>query len=65
MTHTELKTLKQKLGESLRDYYRRFGELRAQVHEITDREVADAFGKGLYAEWQFIDFCRESTWTNK
>jgi hypothetical protein len=29
ITHIELKALKQKGGESLRDYYRCFGELRA------------------------------------
>jgi hypothetical protein len=28
--------LKQKGGESLKDYYRRFGELRVQVHDITE-----------------------------
>jgi hypothetical protein len=32
----ELKGLKQKGDESLRDYYRCFGELRAQVHDITE-----------------------------
>jgi hypothetical protein len=32
ITHAELKGLKQKGGESLKDY---FGELRAQVHDIT------------------------------
>jgi hypothetical protein len=36
ITHVELKGLKQKGCESLRDYYRRFGELRAQVHDITE-----------------------------
>ena len=36
ITHAELKGLKQKGGESLRNYYRRFGELRAQVHDITE-----------------------------
>jgi hypothetical protein len=35
ITHAELKGLKQKRGESLRDYYRRFGESHAQVHDIT------------------------------
>ena len=37
ITHAELKGLKQKGGESLRNYYRRFGKLRAQVHDITQR----------------------------
>jgi hypothetical protein len=36
ITHAELKGLKQKGGESLKDYYRRFGELRVQVHDITE-----------------------------
>jgi hypothetical protein len=36
ITHVELKGLKQKGGESLRDYYHRFGELCAQVHDITE-----------------------------
>jgi hypothetical protein len=34
ITLVELKWLKQKGGESLRNYYRCFGELCAQVHEI-------------------------------
>jgi hypothetical protein len=53
ITHAELKGLKQKGGESLRDYYRRFGELRAQVHDITKREVIEAFSHGIMAKWQF------------
>jgi hypothetical protein len=36
ITHAKLKGLKQKEGKSLRDYYRRFGELRAQIHDITE-----------------------------
>jgi len=35
ITQAELKGLKQKGGESLTDFYQRFGELRAQVHDIT------------------------------
>jgi hypothetical protein len=53
VTHAELKGLKQKGGKSLRDYYRRFGELRAQVHDITEREVIEAFSHGIMAKWQF------------
>ena len=53
ITHAELKGLKQKGGESLRDYYRRFGELRAQVHDITEREVIEAFSHRIMAKWQF------------
>jgi hypothetical protein len=47
ITHAELKGLKQKGGKSLRNYYRRFGELRAQVHDITEREVIEAFSYGF------------------
>jgi hypothetical protein len=53
ITHAELKGLKQKGGESLRDYYHRFGELCAQVHDITEREVIEAFSHGIMAKWQF------------
>jgi hypothetical protein len=35
ITHAELKGLKQKGGENLRDYYRCFRELHAQVRDIT------------------------------
>jgi hypothetical protein len=53
ITHAELKGLKQKGGESLIDYYRHFGELRAQVNDITEREVIKAFSHGIMAKWQF------------
>jgi hypothetical protein len=53
ITHAELKGPKQKGGESLRDYYHRFGELRAQVHDITEREVIKAFSHRIMAKWQF------------
>jgi hypothetical protein len=38
-------------GESLRDYYRRLGELRAQVHDIIEWEVIEAFSYGILAKW--------------
>jgi hypothetical protein len=65
ITHTELKGLKQKGGESLKDYYRCFGELRAQVHDITEREVIEAFSQGIMAKWQFQDFCKENPRNNE
>jgi hypothetical protein len=49
--HVELKGLRQKGDESLRDYYRCFGELRAQVHDITEREVIEAFSHGIMSKW--------------
>jgi hypothetical protein len=65
ITHTKLKGLKQKGGESLRDYYRCFGELCAQVHDITEREVIEAFSHGIMAKWQFQDFCKENPRNNE
>jgi hypothetical protein len=53
ITHAELKRLKQKGGEGLKDYYRWFGELRAQLHDITKWEVIEAFSYGILAKWQF------------
>jgi hypothetical protein len=50
ITHAELKGLKQKGGKSLKDYYRCFGELRAQVHDITEREVIKTFPHGIMAK---------------
>jgi hypothetical protein len=65
ITHAELKGLKQKGGESLRDYYRHFGELCAQVHDITEREVIEAFSHGIMAKWQFQDFAKRTQGTIK
>jgi hypothetical protein len=65
ITHAELKGLKQKGGESLRDYCHRFGELRAQVHDITEREVIEAFSHGIMAKWQFQDFYKENSRNNE
>jgi hypothetical protein len=65
ITHAKLKGLKQKEGESLRDYYRRFREIRAQVHDITEREVIEAFSHGIMAKWQFQDFCEENPRNNE
>jgi hypothetical protein len=53
MTATELQGITQKPRESLREYYRRFDEARAQVHEITDREVIDIFSNEIIARWQY------------
>ena len=50
MTTAELKGIRQRRGESLREYYRRFGEFRAQVHDITDREVIEAFVEGIFGK---------------
>ena len=65
ITHAELKGLEQKGGESLRDYYRRFGKLRAQVHDITEREVIEAFSHEIMARWQFQDFYKENPRNNE
>jgi hypothetical protein len=65
ITHAELKGLKPKGGESLRNYYQRFGELRAQVYGITKREVIEAFSHGIMVKWQFQNFCKENPRNNK
>jgi hypothetical protein len=65
ITHAKLKGLKQKSGKSLMDYYHRFGELHAQVHDITEREVIEAFSHGIMPKWQFKDFCKENLRNNK
>jgi hypothetical protein len=65
ITHAKLKGLKQNGDESLIDYYRCFGELRAQVHDITDRKVIEAFSHRIIAKWQFQDFCKENPRNNE
>jgi hypothetical protein len=64
-TWVELRGCTQKKDESFREYYRHFGELRSQVHDITKREVIDDFSMGIRAKWQFQDFCRENPLTNE
>jgi len=55
-TQNELRACKQKLDETFQQYYRRFAELRAQVYDITDREVIDHFANGIKYKWQFEKF---------
>ena len=50
-TQIELRTYKQKLDETFQEYYRRFAELRAQVYDITDREVIEHFSNGIKYKW--------------
>ena len=65
MTVAELKGVRQRRGESLRECYRKFGEFRAQVHDITDREVIAAFAEGILANWQYKDYFNENPRTNE
>jgi hypothetical protein len=60
ITHAELKGLKQKGGESLRDYYPCFGELHAQVHDITEREVIEPFPTELWLNGNFKIFAKKT-----
>jgi hypothetical protein len=39
--------------------------LRAQVHDITEQEVIEAFSHGIMAKCQFQDFCKENPRNNK
>jgi hypothetical protein len=43
----------------------RFGELRAQIHDIIEQEVIEAFSYGILAKWQFHDFCKENPRSNE
>jgi hypothetical protein len=60
ITHAELKGLKQKGVKSLRDYYCRFGELRAQIHDITEQEVIEAFSNGSWPSGSFKTFAKRT-----
>ena len=55
-TWNELRTYKQKPDESFQQYYHRFAEIRAQVFDITDREVTDHFANGIKYKWQLEKF---------
>jgi hypothetical protein len=50
-TWVELRGCTQKKDESFQKYYRRFGELSSQVHDITEQEVIDDFSMGIRAKW--------------
>jgi hypothetical protein len=39
--------------------------LRAQVCDITEREVIEAFSYGILAKWQFCNFCKENPRNNE
>jgi hypothetical protein len=65
VTGVELRGCTQKKDESFQKYYRCFGELRSQVHDIIEREVIDDFSMGIHAKWQFQDFSRENPLTNE
>jgi hypothetical protein len=54
----DLAMVKQKLGETLRKYMRRFFDKRATVVDVTDKEVIDLFQDGLYHRRTFEDFGR-------
>jgi hypothetical protein len=54
----DLAMVKQKQGETLRKYMRRFFDKRATVVDVTDKEVIDLFQDGLYHRRTFEDFGR-------
>jgi hypothetical protein len=57
-THMDLAMVKQKQGETLRQYMRRFFDKRTTVADVTDKEVIDLFQDGLYHHRTFKDFGR-------
>jgi hypothetical protein len=54
----DLAMVKQKQGETLHKYMRRFFDKRATVGDVTDKEVIDLFQHGLYHRRTFEDFGR-------
>jgi hypothetical protein len=54
----DLAMVKQKQGETLRNYMRRFFDNRATVVDVTDKEAIDLFQDGLYYRRTFEDFGR-------
>jgi uncharacterized protein YqgQ len=54
----DLAMVKQEQGETLRKYMRLFFDKRANVIDITDKEVSDLFQDGLYHRRTFEDFGR-------
>ena len=59
-TRNELRTCKQKPDETFQQYYHRFAEIRAQVFDITDREVIDHFTNRIKYKWHFEKFCNNN-----
>jgi hypothetical protein len=57
-TRMDLAMIKQKQGQTLRKYMRRFFDKRATVVDITNKEVIDLFQDGLYHCRTFEDFGR-------
>jgi hypothetical protein len=54
----DLAMVKQKQGETLHKYMRRFFDKRATVVDVIDKEVTDLFQDGLYHRRTFEDFGR-------
>jgi hypothetical protein len=54
----DLAMVKQEQGETLRKYMRRFFDKRANVVDVTDKEVIDLFKDGLYHRRTFEGFGR-------
>jgi hypothetical protein len=57
-TRMDLAMVKQKQGETLRKYMRRFFDKRATVVDVTDKEVINLFQDGLYYCRTFENFDR-------
>jgi hypothetical protein len=57
-TRMDLAMVKQEQGETLRKYMRRFFDKRANVVDVTNKEVIDIFQDGLYYRRTFEDFGR-------
>jgi hypothetical protein len=60
-TRMDLAMVKEEQRETLRKYMRRFFDKRANVVDVTDKEVIDLFQDGLYHCRTFEDFGRRRT----
>lgn len=57
--HNDLRSCKQRDNESMRDYYKRFTEVRMNVDDILDREVIEFFSYSIKERWMFQQFIEQ------
>jgi hypothetical protein len=54
----DLTQIKQKQGESLRDYRLCFFDKHASIIDVTDKEIINTFQQGIFDKCTYIDFGR-------
>ena len=60
-----LEHVNRKPDGTFQEYYHRFVELRAQVYDITYREVIEHLSNGIKYKWQVEKFCDDNPETAK